>query len=154
VTPEAARDFVTGNTGLGYHPLVPEITLYLATRILPIWLASEESLVSQSVEPPFWAFAWPGGAAMARHMLDHRDTVSGKRVLDLASGSGIAGIAAAMAGAHRVAAADIDPMAQAAITLNADANGVSIETLQGDVLAEPPPEMDVILAPWRAAPRC
>lgn len=146
MTPEAATAFVAANTRPGHHPLVPEITLHLADRILPIWEASEETLLSQSVDPPFWAFSWPGGVAMARYLLDHGDIVVGKRVLDVAAGSGIAAIAAAMAGAEAVMGADIDSLARAAMALNAGLNGATIQVLETDVLAAAPPVADLILA--------
>ena len=100
----------------------------------PIWQATEESLSRGSVPPPFWAFAWAGGQALARYVLDNPDTVSGREVLDIGSGSGIVAIAAAMAGAKRVVAAEIDPFAAAAIGLNAALNGVAIAVETRDLL--------------------
>jgi predicted nicotinamide N-methyase len=119
-------DFIRAHTILTTAPLVPEITLYLASEITPIWRASEAWLAEQNVDPPYWAFAWPGGQALARHILDHPESVAGKRVLDFAAGCGIAAIAAAQSGAARVDAAEIDAMAVAASRLNAAANGVTI----------------------------
>src|SRR5690242_12311060 len=98
-------DFVRRNTAIGRPPLVPEIALYLATEVTPIWQATEDSLSRGSVPPPFWAFAWAGGQALARYLLDHPDAVRGREVLDIGSGSGIVAIAAANAGAKRVVAA-------------------------------------------------
>ncbi len=121
--PEA---FVRANTLAGHAPLVPEIALRLATEITPIWQATEDWLQRLGLDPPFWAFAWPGGQALARHVLDHPETVRGKRVLDFAAGGGIAAIACAMAGAASVEAAEIDPLAHAALRLNAAANLVEI----------------------------
>ncbi len=115
-------------------PLVPEIVLYLADQITPIWLASEAWLERAGIEPPFWAFAWPGGQALARHILDHPELVAGRDVLDFAAGCGIAAIAAAKAGAASVLAADIDPLAAAALRLNADANSVEVTVTDQDLV--------------------
>jgi predicted nicotinamide N-methyase len=123
---------------------VPEIALHLASEITPIWQASEAWLAERNIEPPFWAFAWPGGVATARHILDHRHLLRGRRVLDFAAGCGIAAIAAAMAGAQ-VEAAEIDPLAIAAIGLNAAANGAAVAALARDVVGEAG-DWDVILA--------
>jgi predicted nicotinamide N-methyase len=129
--------FIRANTTLAATALVPEIVLHLASEITPIWQASEDWLRRRGVEPPFWAFAWPGGQALARHILDHPATVAGRRVLDFAAGGGIAAIAAAHAGAAAVAAAEIDPLAAVAIQLNADANGVPVAVLAEDVVGAP-----------------
>jgi predicted nicotinamide N-methyase len=129
-----AAEFVAGHTILGHPRLVPEIALHLATEITPIWQATEDWLAAHHIDPPFWAFAWPGGQALARHVLDHPASVAGRRVLDFAAGSGIAAIACARAGAAAVDAAEIDPLAFAAIHLNASANGVSINTETADVV--------------------
>ncbi len=102
--------FVRRNTAIARPPLVPEIALYLATEVTPIWQATEESLARFGTPPPYWAFAWAGGQALARYLLDHPDTVAGHEVLDIGSGSGIVAIAAAKAGARRVVAAEIDPL--------------------------------------------
>jgi len=130
-------EFIRANTVLTHAPLVPEIALHLATEITPIWQASEAWLHRANVEPPFWAFAWPGGQALARHVLDHPETVRGRRVLDFAAGCGIAAIACAKAGTATVEAAEIDPMAVAASLANAAANGVAIEVHDGDVVGQP-----------------
>lgn len=129
--------FIRAETALSAPPLVPEIQLHLASEILPIWQATEADLERNGVPPPYWAFAWPGGQALTRHLLDHRELVAGRRVLDFAAGSGLSAIAAAMAGASAVAAADIDPYARAAIALNAAANGVEVTLIEEDVLAAP-----------------
>jgi predicted nicotinamide N-methyase len=142
----AVDAFIRANTRLDRHPLVPEVSLYLASAITPIWTASEDSLATSGVEPPFWAFAWPGGAATARHILDHPEGVRGRVVLDLAAGSGIAAIAAVMAGAATVIAADIDPTARAAIALNARVNKAEVVVADGDPLAQEPPSDGLILA--------
>ena len=129
--------FLRENTRLDHAPLVPEIVLFLASEITPIWLASEDWLREKNIEPPFWAFAWPGGQALARHIVDHPELVAGKRVLDFAAGGGIAAIACAMAGAASVEAAEIDPLAVAAINLNAGQNGVNVTALSEDVVGAP-----------------
>jgi predicted nicotinamide N-methyase len=127
-------DFIRANTCQGTAPLVPEIVLYLATEITPIWQATEDWLRERALQPPYWAFAWPGGQALARRVLDHPELVAGKRVLDFAAGGGVAAIACAMAGAAMVAAAEIDDLARAAIRLNAQANGVAVNVAAGDVV--------------------
>jgi len=126
--------FVRANTIVASAPLVPEIALHLASEVVPIWRATEDWLAARNVDPPYWAFAWPGGQALARYILDHPEQVAGKRVLDFAAGGGIAGIAAARVGAAYVEAADIDPLAVAAIALNAAANGVTVVTQAADVV--------------------
>jgi predicted nicotinamide N-methyase len=126
--------FVRTQTTLARASLVPEITLHLATEITPIWQATEDWLAAHNVEPPFWAFAWPGGQALARHILDHPSCAAGRRVLDFAAGGGIAAIACALGGAASVEAAEIDPLARAAIGLNAAANGVSVSAADTDVI--------------------
>ena len=142
MTPE---EFVASQTVIARAPLVPEIALHLATEITPIWQATEAWLAEQNIEPPFWAFAWPGGQALARAVLDDPKLVAGKRVLDFAAGCGIAAIAAAQAGAVMVEAAEIDPLALAAVRLNAALNGVSVATPPGDVVGAPC-RWDVIFA--------
>ncbi len=129
--------FLREHTRLEHTQLVPEIVLFLASEITPIWLASEDWLREKNIEPPFWAFAWPGGQALARHVLDHPELVAGKRVLDFAAGGGIAAIACAMAGAASVEAAEIDPLAVAAINLNARQNDVNVTALSEDVVGAP-----------------
>ncbi len=128
--PEA---FVRTHTTVAHAALVPEVALHLATEITPIWQASEAWLKQQNIEPPFWAFAWPGGQALARAVLDAPERVAGRRVLDFAAGCGVAAIAAAQRGA-RVEAAEIDPLAAAALRLNAALNGVEITVTEGDVV--------------------
>ena len=108
------------------------------------WPAGRGSAADAPI--PFWAFAWAGGLALARHVLDHPDEVRGRRVLDFATGSGLVGIAAAIAGAGSVEAADIDPFAEVAVALNARANGVSIDFVARDLLDDEPPDVDVLLA--------
>ena len=118
--------FVRANTVLSHGALVPEIPLWLASEITPIWQATEDWLRETGTEPPFWAFAWPGSIALARRLLDHPEIARGKRVLDFAAGCGLAAIAAAKTGAASVEAAEIDPLAIAAIHLNAALNNVTI----------------------------
>lgn len=142
MTPEA---FILAHTVPGHDALVPEITLHLASEITPIWQATETWLAENNIEPPFWAFAWPGGLALARMLLDDPELVRGKRVLDFASGCGIGAIAAAMAGAALVEASEIDPLAVAATALNARANGVAVTALDADVVGSPC-RWDVIMA--------
>src|SRR5438128_5400391 len=126
-------DFIQRNTAIVAPPLVPEIRLHLATEVAPIWLATEDSLARGAVPPPYWAFAWAGGQALARYLLDHPETVAGRAVLDFGAGSGLVGIAAAKAGAASVTASDIDPFAGAAIAANAAINGVAIEVVTSDL---------------------
>ena len=137
--------FIRDNTSVLAPPLVPEVLLHLAHEAVPIWQKTEEELGEMGLPPPFWAFAWAGGQALSRYILDHPETVRGKTVLDLASGSGLVGIAALKAGAARVAAVDIDGFAVAAIALNAALNGVSLAASDDDLLGGPPPAVDVIL---------
>ena len=125
--------FILANTALIAPPLTPEIRLHLATEIVPLWRKTEEELAAEGVPPPYWAFAWAGGQALARYVLDHADDVRGRAVLDFGSGSGIVAIAAAMTGAQ-VLAADIDAFAAAAIALNAKANDVMLDITQDDVI--------------------
>jgi predicted nicotinamide N-methyase len=114
--------------------LVPEIRLYQAADPVSLWQRIEVSTGRTGLDPPFWAFAWAGGQALARYLLDHPDTVRGRAVIDVASGSGLVAIAAARAGAAAVTAYDIDPFAAAAIEVNAAANGVTVQTTCDDVL--------------------
>ena len=140
------RAFIVENTRLQAPPHAPELTLHLADEITPIWRLTEEDLAKIGLPPPFWAFAWAGGQALARYVLDNPDVVAGKRVVDFASGSGIVAIAAKRAGAASVLAADIDGYCGAAIGLNAAANGVEVDFTDLDLLDAPPPEADVFLA--------
>lgn len=145
LTLEKADGFIRANTALRAPPHVPEIRLHLADEAHDLWQWTEEELHEIGLPPPFWAFAWAGGQALARYLLDHPEIVAGERVLDFASGSGLVGIAAAMAGAGRVLAADIDEHAVCAIALNAEANGVAIEPVRRDLIGEAG-DWDVILA--------
>ena len=137
--------FIRENTTLMAPPLVPELQLHLAHEAVPLWQKTEEELGEMGLAPPFWAFAWAGGQALARHVLDHPELVGGKRVIDLASGSGLVGIAALKAGAVSVVAADIDAFSVEAIGINADINRVCIEATGRDLLEQPATGADVIL---------
>ncbi len=139
------KAFILANTELLSPPLVPEVKLHLAHKAVRIWQKTEEELGEMGLPPPFWAFAWAGGQALARHVLDNPYIVKGKRVLDLASGSGMVGIAAKKAGAASVLAADIDDFAIAAIAINADANDVTLESTAKNLLVAAPVACDVIL---------
>jgi predicted nicotinamide N-methyase len=142
------KAFIRQNTRLKPVPHVPEISLHVADEAVPIWQKTEEELNEMGLPPPYWAFAWAGGQALARYVLDHPATVAGKRVLDLAAGSGLVAIAAAKAGAVPVVAADIDAFTDPAIALNAEANNVYIEIITADLLdraASWQPRYDVVL---------
>lgn len=137
--------FIAGHTVIAHPPLVPEIKLHLATEITPIWEATEADLARMNLPPPYWAFAWPGGQALTRFLLDQPDWVKGKRVLDFAAGSGLSAIGAAMAGATRVEAAEIDDYASAAIALNARTNNVAIHLVNEDLIGSDP-RWEIVLA--------
>jgi predicted nicotinamide N-methyase len=126
--------FILGNTVLVAPPLVPEVRLHLAHEALPLWEKTEEQLGAIGLPPPYWAFAWAGGQALARYVLEHPGSVAGRRVLDFASGSGLVAIAAAISGATSVLASDTDEMALAAIGMNADANAVAVATTGTDLI--------------------
>ncbi|MDB5423467.1 MAG: Nicotinamide N-methylase [Phenylobacterium sp.] len=146
-TLEGRRAFIVANTRLQAPPHTPELTLHLADEITPIWKLTEEALERIGLPPPFWAFAWAGGQALARYVLDNPQVVAGRRVIDFASGSGIVGIAAMKAGARDVLAADIDVYCEAALALNAAANSVCVAYSAADLLEAPAPAWaQVILA--------
>lgn len=126
--------FIRRNTALHEPPLVPEVKLHLATEIVPIWQMTEEELEESGLPPPFWAFAWAGGQALSRYILDNPDIVRGKNVLDFGAGSGLIGVAAAKAGAKTVLSADIDNFAVEAIKINATSNGVEVEATAEDLV--------------------
>lgn len=139
--------FIRANTRLLPVPLVPEICLHVADEAVPLWSKTEEELGAAGLPPPFWAFAWAGGQALARFVLDHRDHVAGRDVLDLASGSGLVAIAAMKAGAARVIAYDIDQFARTAIAINAADNDVRVEARGDDLLGDAiAPDAQTILA--------
>ncbi|AYM58337.1 hypothetical protein QOV31_002632 [Agrobacterium fabrum] len=137
--------FILDNAAIMHPPHVPELRLHLATEAHELWLKTEEELEEIGLPPPFWAFAWAGGQGLARYILDHPESVCGKRVLDFASGSGLVAIAAAKAGAAKVLAADIDPWTETAIRLNAALNGVDIGFTGLDLVGKPV-DADVLLA--------
>ena len=137
--------FLQANTKLLVSKLVPEIKLHLAEESLPIWRKTEEELGEINLPPPFWAFAWAGGLALARYVLDNPSLVADKRVLDLGSGSGLVAIAAKRAGAAEVLAADVDLFASAAVLINAEANAVSLRVTEDDILDTTPSDIDVLL---------
>jgi predicted nicotinamide N-methyase len=137
--------FILANTRLLAVPLVPEVRLHLAEESLPIWQKTEEELGRINVPPPWWAFAWAGGQALARYVLDNAALVAGRSVLDLGAGSGLAGIAAMKAGAAQTLAADTDPFSLAAIALNAGANEVALEATDRDLLGTEPGPFEAVL---------
>jgi predicted nicotinamide N-methyase len=126
--------FIRAETRLLPVPHAPEISLHVAEEATALWQKTEDELEQMGLPPPFWAFAWAGGQALARYILDHSDLVRGRTVLDVASGSGLVAIAAAMAGAAEVQAADIDAFAAAAIAINAEANRVSVAPRLADLI--------------------
>jgi predicted nicotinamide N-methyase len=140
-------DFIRANTRIEHPPLVPEIRLHLATELTPLWYATESYLNQRNIGAPFWAFAWAGGQALARYILDRPQTVAGLHVVDIGAGGGIVAIAAALAGAARVTALDIDPVAAEACMVNATLNGVAgrIETVTADAIAYDLARFDLIL---------
>ncbi|MDK9696827.1 MAG: methyltransferase [Siculibacillus sp.] len=127
-------EFIRSNTRLQAPPHVPEISLHLADEAMDLWKLTEEELDTLGLPLPFWAFAWAGGQALARYVLDHPETVAGKNVLVFAGGSGLEAIAAVKCGAARVLATEIDPFALVAMELNAGMNGVRFEIADFDVL--------------------
>jgi len=140
------REIIRSGTRLGSVPLVPEIRLYQASEPMSLWQRTELAAGRTGLDPPFWAFAWAGGQALARYLLDHPEAAAGRHAIDIASGSGLVGIAAARAGAAAVTAYDIDPLAAAAITANAAANGVAVRDVRADVLGtDGPPGTDLVL---------
>ena len=140
------RAFILQHTRLQSPPHAPELKLYLATEVEPIWRMTEEALHETGLEPPFWAFARAGGQALARYILDYPDEVRGRRVLDFATGSGLVALAAMKAGAASALGVDIDLFCEAAVALNAAANGVEVAFACRDLLQDDPPDVDIILA--------
>jgi predicted nicotinamide N-methyase len=136
---DARISFIKAHATLKPPPLVRELRLHLASEAMELWretevLAAASALGLRNLPPPYWAFAWPGGQAVARYVLDHADEFAGKSVLDFGAGSGLVAIAAAKAGAVPVIAAEIDDLALAAIELNAAANGVFVEPIANDLI--------------------
>lgn len=138
--------FVRAHTRPRRPALVPEVVLHVADDVVALWEALEQQRGSASEEPPFWAAAWPGGQALARYLLDHPETVAGRPVLDLGSGSGLVAVAAALAGAATVTASEIDPLGRASVAVNAAANGVAGIDVVGDLLGTEPPARATVLA--------
>ncbi len=141
----AAIEFVRANTAPGAPPLLPGIELCLASEVTPLWQATEAALDAAQLPPPYWAFAWAGGQALARYLLDHPEIVAGSDVLDVGAGSGLVAIAAMKAGARSATAAEIDPFAAAAIGLNAARNGVAITVETGDLIGRIPAPWTIVL---------
>lgn len=146
--PADPQGFIRTNTALEAPAMVPEFKLWLASEYVPIWQATEAWLEEQNVDPPYWAFCWPGGQAVARYLLDNPQLVAGKRVIDFAAGSGVSSMAAVKAGAASVLANDIDELSLVAARLNAEANGLAVDTSSADWLAgtDGAPEADVVIA--------
>ena len=145
MSPEERRAFITANTRLQRPPRVPELELWLADEITPLWQLTEKTMGEIELPPPFWAFAWSGGQGLARYLLDHPEEVRDRRVLDLATGSGLVALAAMRAGAAEATGADIEPFCEAAVALNAEANGVEVSFTSQNLLEGDPPAFDVIV---------
>ena len=144
---DVPAEFLRAHTRPTRPSLVPEVSLLVADDVVALWEAMEQGQVDPGSDPPFWAAAWPGGQALARYVLDHPGVVAGRTVLDLGAGSGLVGVAAAVAGAARVIASDVDPYSRTAVAVNAEQNGVGPFTVVGDVLGEDPdPAVEVVLA--------
>lgn len=137
------ENFIRANTSVLSPPLVPEVKLHLADEAVPLWQKTEEELGELGLPPPFWAFAWAGGQALSRYILDS-DIVAGASVLDVATGSGLVAIASAKSGARHVLATEIDEFAIAAAAMNAALNDVFLDVQHTDVLNVPPPSFDFI----------
>lgn len=144
-TLSAWRDLVERRAAPAPVPLVPELLTYQATELTPLWRATSAELGGYDPNP-FWAFPWAGGQALARHLLDHPELVRGRRVLDVATGSGLCAIAARLAGAAAVAAADVSPFCEVVVPLNAALNGVAVEVRIEDPLGGPAGGAEVVLA--------
>ena len=150
--PADPEGFIRANTALEAPAMVPEFKLWLATEYVPIWQATEAWLEEHNVDPPYWAFCWPGGQAIARYLLDNPTLVEGRNVIDFAAGSGVSAMAAARAGAASVLANDIDALSLVAARLNAQANDLSVNVSAEDWLAGPegapvmPSVVDVVIA--------
>lgn len=142
--PHLHDTFIRHHTTIATSSFVPEVQLHLATEVTPLWLATEATLQKVEVEPPFWAFAWPGSLALARYILDNSDFVKGRKVMDFASGCGLGAIACRLAGAREVTTVDIDPLAIRASILNAELNGVTIQTLEADIIGTQP-DADILI---------
>lgn len=138
-------EFVRARTAPAPVPLAPELSLFTATELTPLWRATAAEM--EGWDPsPYWAFPWVGGQALARFLLDHPEVARGRSVFDFAAGSGLGAIAARKAGAVRAVAADLDPVCEAAVWLNAELNGVEVGFRLGDAIGEPLPGFDLVLA--------
>lgn len=150
ISPRDALDnpdrFILENTRMQTSPLVPEIRLHLAQEMLPLWKLTEAELDASGLPPPYWAFAWAGGQALARYVLDNPELVKGKSVLDFATGSGIVAVAAKLAGAATVRANDIDPLAITATRFNAEANDIHLRLSAENLVGKPGYGWEVVLA--------
>ena len=146
--PADPEGFIRANTALEAPAMVPEFKLWLASEYVPIWQATEAWLEAQNVDPPYWAFCWPGGQAIARYLLDNPILVEGRRVIDFAAGSGVSSLAAARAGAASVLTNDIDALSLVAARLNARANDLALDVSMDDWLAGPEgtPDADIVIA--------
>jgi len=142
---EDPASFIQTNTEISQPPACPEISMWMATEVTPLWEATEAALLRVNLPPPYWAFCWAGGQALTRHVLDNPDMVRGKRVLDFAAGCGASAIAAAKTGAAHVQAVEIDAMAAVAIGLNAELNDATVEVVCGDIVGSPC-QWDVVVA--------
>ena len=140
------RAFILQNTRLQRPPHAPEVQLHLADEVTPIWRMTEEALGELGLPPPFWAFAWAGGQALARYLLDHPQEVAGRRMLDFATGSGLVAIAGMKGGAASALASDIDDFCGPAVALNAEVNGVEVAYTAHDLLKSAPPAVELIAA--------
>ena len=137
--------FISKGTSPTTPSILPEMQLYLATELTPLWQLTEIQINDGHLAPPFWAFAWPGGQGVARYILDNPETVRGKRVLDFAAGSGLGAIAAMKAGAKQATAVDIDYLALNSIAMNAELNKVSIDVIEYLDTDKPPKNIDLII---------
>lgn len=142
----SSRAFVLRHTRLRPVPGLEEVRLHLADEVLPLWHDVQLATGDPDAPVPYWAFAWGGGLAIGRYLREHPEAVAGRRVFDLASGSGLCAIAAMRAGASSTTGADIDPFSIAAIEVNARANGTRVAAMRRDVLDDTPPDVDVIMA--------
>ena len=140
------RSFVAHHTRLRPIPGLHDLRLHLADDAVPVWQAIEATTGVAGAPIPFWAFAWAGGLTLARYLEDHPEEVRDRVVMDFATGSGLIAIVAARAGAARVIAVDIDPFSEAAVAMNAKANGAHLESITRDLLDDDPPDVDVLLA--------
>jgi predicted nicotinamide N-methyase len=139
-------NFIIENTCESTPYLCPEIRLRLVTESCSLWRARENDLAAFNIGDPYWAFCWAGGQALARYLLDHPQVVTGKRVLDFGAGGGVVAIAAALSGAREVLAADIDPLTKEVLSINAQLNGVAINTTCNDIVGTPVRGFEVVLA--------